>query len=100
MTNHDSDLQASDPPLAQPAVESDRTVQPVLQDEPPRLAFPVVGIGASAGGLEAFTEFFRAMRSNSGLAFVLIQHLPPDRDSMIAEILSRHTKMPVHQVKD
>jgi two-component system CheB/CheR fusion protein len=84
----------------QPPFESDRSAPPVDRELPPRLAFPVVGIGASAGGLEAFTEFFKAMRPDSGMAFVLIQHLPPDRDSMIAEILSRHTRMRVSQVEN
>lgn len=69
-------------------------------EQPPRLAFPVVGIGASAGGLEAATAFFRATPADSGMAFVLIQHLPPDRDSLIAEILQRYTTMPVRQVED
>ncbi len=84
----------------QPAADPDRAALPVDREKPPRLAFPVVGIGASAGGLEAFTEFFKAMRPDCGMAFVLIQHLPPDHESMIAEILGRHTAMPVHQVKD
>ncbi len=62
--------------------------------------FPVVGIGASAGGLEAFTAFFDAMPAKSGLAFVLIQHLPPQRESLLAEILAKHTEMSVKQVDD
>jgi len=80
--------------------ESDRETMPVGDEQPPRLAFPVVGIGASAGGLEAFIEFFREMRADSGMAFVLIQHLPPDRDSMLAEILSKHTTMLVAEIVD
>jgi two-component system CheB/CheR fusion protein len=82
----------------EPKAEDDRTVQPVDREEPPRLAFPVVGIGASAGGLEAFIDFFKCMPSESGIAFILVQHLPPDRESLIADILSRHTRMPVHQI--
>jgi two-component system, chemotaxis family, CheB/CheR fusion protein len=78
----------------------DRLAQPVDTEEPPRLPFPVVGIGASAGGLPAFQEFFRAMPSDSGIAFVLIQHLPPDRESLVADILARSTKMTVLQVED
>jgi two-component system CheB/CheR fusion protein len=62
--------------------------------------FPVVGIGASAGGLEAFGEFFDAMPANSGMAFVLVQHLPPQKNSLLAEILSKRAKMPVTQVED
>ncbi|HTU01110.1 MAG TPA: chemotaxis protein CheB, partial [Candidatus Sulfotelmatobacter sp.] len=58
----------------------------------------VVGIGASAGGLDAFTRFFQAMPADSGMAFVLIQHLDPTHESLTAELLGKHTKMPVRQV--
>jgi two-component system, chemotaxis family, CheB/CheR fusion protein len=88
------------PPEAQPAEEPDRLAEPVDLEQPPRLPFPVVGIGGSAGGLEAFSDLFKAMPADSGIAFVLIQHLPPDRESMIAEILQRHTAMVVAQVED
>jgi two-component system, chemotaxis family, CheB/CheR fusion protein len=66
----------------------------------PRLPFAVVGVGASAGGLEAFTEFFKAMPKDPGMAFVLIQHLPPDRESMLSEILQRATSLEVHTIAD
>lgn len=55
----------------------------------------IVGIGASAGGLEAFKAFFGSMPVDSGMAFVLVQHLSPDHTSMLAEILARLTPMPV-----
>ncbi len=55
----------------------------------------VVGIGASAGGLEAFTTFFTNMPADSGMAFVLIQHLDPHHKSMLVDLLGRHTAMPV-----
>jgi two-component system, chemotaxis family, CheB/CheR fusion protein len=55
----------------------------------------IVGIGASAGGLEAFTQFFANMPTNSGMAFVLVQHLDPQRASMLVELLSAKTSMPV-----
>ena len=61
--------------------------------------FPVVAVGASAGGLEAYTEFFRALSPNTGMAFVLIQHLDPRHHSLLAEILSKTTRMPVDEVK-
>ncbi|AEP28671.1 EAL domain-containing protein [Brumicola nitratireducens] len=61
---------------------------------------PVVGIGASAGGLETFIMFFDAMPAKSGMAFVLIQHLDPNHKSLTAEIIAKHTLMPVHQVDD
>ena len=62
--------------------------------------FPVVGIGASAGGLEAFTQLLRHLSVDTGMAFVLIQHLTPDRESMLSEILTRETQMPVTEVRD
>ena len=58
----------------------------------------VVGMGASAGGLEAFIRFFRTMPPDSGMAFVVIQHLDPTHESLTAELLGKHTKMPVRQV--
>jgi two-component system, chemotaxis family, CheB/CheR fusion protein len=62
--------------------------------------FPVVGIGASAGGLEAFTELLRYLPEETGMAFVLVQHLDPTHDSVLQEILARSTKIPVKEVKD
>src|SRR3546814_1713014 len=53
----------------------------------------IVGIGASAGGLEAFKTFFANMPSDSGMAFVLIQHLAPDHESMLVELLGQATEM-------
>ncbi len=63
--------------------------------EEPRSPHLVVGIGASAGGLEAFTAFFAHLPPNSGMAFVLVQHLSPDHESMLTEILGRSTPIPV-----
>jgi two-component system CheB/CheR fusion protein len=62
--------------------------------------FPIVGIAASAGGLEAFTELLSHLPTDTGMAFVLIQHLDPNHKSFLAEILSRSTQMPVNQVLD
>jgi two-component system CheB/CheR fusion protein len=62
--------------------------------------FPIVGIGASAGGLEAFEQFFHAMPANCGLAFVLIPHLDPNHASLLTEILQRATAMPVVEALD
>ena len=62
--------------------------------------FPVVGIGASAGGLAAFEAFFSAMPADSGIAFILVQHLAPDHKSMLVELIARHTAMPVFEVED
>jgi two-component system CheB/CheR fusion protein len=62
--------------------------------------FYVVGIGASAGGYEALETFFRNMPPDNGMAFVVIQHLSPDFKSLMAELLSKHTKMRVYRVED
>jgi len=61
---------------------------------------PIVGIGASAGGLEAFTQMLGAMPVDTGMAFVLVQHLAPKHASLLSEILSRATSMPVMEVHD
>ncbi len=60
----------------------------------------VVAIGASAGGLEALERLFQNLPSSSGAAYVVIQHLSPDHKSMMANLLARHTKMPVLMVED
>src|SRR5580704_16527909 len=64
----------------------------------PREAFSIVGIGASAGGLEAFTELLKHLPADSGLGFVLVQHLDPTHVSALTEILGRVTAMPVREV--
>lgn len=60
----------------------------------------VVGIGASAGGLEAIERFFDHVPEDSGLTFVVVQHLSPDFKSLMDELLARHTKLPIHRVED
>ena len=60
----------------------------------------VIGIGASAGGLEALQQFFSCMPPNSGLSFVVVQHLSPDYKSLMADILSKHTEMQVYQAEN
>ncbi len=59
-----------------------------------------MGLGASAGGLEAFTQFFTHMPGDSGLAFVLVSHLDPDHESLMTELLRRSTSMPVAEAGD
>src|SRR5712692_5816735 len=83
----------STPPAAHSPAE-----QAGAQEETP--SFPIVGVGASAGGLEAFTQMLRALPVDTGMAFVLVQHLDPTHTSMLTEILSRATGMPVAEVKD
>ncbi len=60
----------------------------------------VVGIGASAGGLEALEEFFGHLPTNTDACFIVLQHLSPDFKSMMPELLSKHTSMPIYQVSD
>lgn len=60
----------------------------------------IVGIGASAGGLEALEKFFRSMPVDSGIAFVVVQHLSPDFKSLMDELLARYTTMDIHRVHD
>ena len=65
-----------------------------------QLDFPVVALGASAGGLEAFRKFFDALPAGTGMAFVLIQHLDPKHESLMVDLLTSHTAMKVQQVID
>lgn len=64
--------------------------------------FPIVGIGASAGGLAAFEAFFSGMPADTdpGMAFVLVQHLAPDHKSILTELIRRYTRMQVYEVED
>jgi two-component system CheB/CheR fusion protein len=59
---------------------------------------PIVGVGASAGGLEAFTQLLGALPLDTGMGFVLVQHLDPDHESQLAQILSRATPLPVREI--
>lgn len=60
----------------------------------------IVGVGASAGGLEALEQFFSAMPSDTRMAFVVVQHLSPDFKSLMDELLARHTKIPIQRVEE
>lgn len=59
-----------------------------------------IGIGASAGGLEALEQFFRKLPSSTGMAYIVVQHLSPDFKSLMDELLARYTKMPVLLAED
>ena len=74
----------------------------VVKQRPPKrtAVFLVVGIGASAGGLEAFSELLHNLPEKTGMAFVLVQHLDPTHESALPEILGRTTKLPVEEVSD
>jgi two-component system CheB/CheR fusion protein len=67
---------------------------------PPQVPFPVVAIGASAGGLEGFTALLSELPAEPGMAFLLVQHLDPDHRSLLVELLSRSSRMPVHEASD
>lgn len=60
----------------------------------------VVGIGASAGGLQSLERLFGSMPSDTRMAFVVIQHLSPDFESLMDELLARHTDLPIHRAKE
>ncbi|OUL20911.1 hypothetical protein BV372_32330 [Nostoc sp. T09] len=84
-------------PLADSTAEQTSTQK---QQDNQKELFPIVGIGASAGGLQAFTQLLSNLPNDTGMAFVLIQHLSPDRKSALSELLSKTTQMPVHEVRD
>jgi two-component system CheB/CheR fusion protein len=75
---------------------------PPTPDDAQAVGFPIVGIGASAGGLAAFAAFFSGMPplDDPGMAFVLVQHLAPDHESLLTELLQRTTRMKVVEVTD
>jgi two-component system CheB/CheR fusion protein len=64
------------------------------------LGFPVVGIGASAGGLEAFKKFLKAIPPHSGMAYLFIQHMSAEHESLLPEILAKNTPIPVHSISN
>jgi two-component system CheB/CheR fusion protein len=66
---------------------------------PPPLG-PIVGIGASAGGLEALHQVFESLPERTGMAFVVVQHLDPSHDSLLAELLQKYAHLPAHQARD
>lgn len=86
-----SDLELSS--AASRAADSQATISRFCE------AFPIVGIGASAGGLESLEQMFREMPRESGMAFVVIQHLSPDFKSFMDELLSRQTDIPVRRAE-
>jgi two-component system, chemotaxis family, CheB/CheR fusion protein len=91
-------LAESERPAPRPPETAEPIESPAAELAEP--AFCVVGIGASAGGLEALTELFGALRQNSGHAFVVVSHLDPEHKSAMPEILAKVTRMPVAAVRD
>ncbi|OGT87948.1 MAG: chemotaxis protein CheR, partial [Gammaproteobacteria bacterium RIFOXYA12_FULL_61_12] len=88
---------------AKPATLSPEPAEETTVSAPgPAKGFPIVGIGASAGGLAAFEAFFSTLPAEAGneMAFVLVQHLSPDHKSLLSDLLRRHTRMQIHEVED
>ena len=85
---------------APPAKE--KSLKKVRPEEKPKqgISFPIVGIGASAGGLETLNAFFSIMPPDSNMAFVVIQHLSPKHKSIMASLVDKHTRMRVVQIED
>ncbi|PQJ26958.1 hypothetical protein BSZ35_18740 [Salinibacter sp. 10B] len=80
--------------------ETPRPADTAAADRPERDPMPIVGIGASAGGIDALQRFFRELPAETGMAFVVILHLAPDRESNLAGILQSCTDLPVEQAAD
>lgn len=83
-----------------PSGHRDEAAAPVDFSTRARCPFPIVGVGASAGGVEALKAFFTATAADSGMAYIVIQHLSPDHQSLMAHILGRCTSMPVIEIED
>jgi two-component system CheB/CheR fusion protein len=83
-----------------PAAPPQDLLAAAAEREPALPAFPIVGVGASAGGFEAFTQLLSELPADTPVAFVLVQHLAPDQDSSLAELLGRATALPVVRVAD
>jgi two-component system CheB/CheR fusion protein len=88
------------PPKLEPKPRKQAPATPEATRPTPPDAFPIVGIGASAGGLEALELFLKHVPQDSGMAFVIVQHLDPTHKGIMVELLQRTTPMPVVQVKD
>ena len=87
-------MASTDPPAEQKLRAADLS-QSDPDEPPPHSPFPIVGIGASAGGLEAFSQLLGHLPDQPGMAFVLVQHLDPRHESHLSELLARSTRMPV-----
>ncbi len=87
---------------AEAEVQAPLTAPPDREPSRGRLGFPVVGIGASAGGLAAIEAFFAALPPvpASAMAFVVVQHLDPNHESMLVDLIRQYTSMPVYKVED
>src|SRR5258706_247 len=82
------------------AATTTTTTTTATSASPDRPRFPIVAVGASAGGLEAFQRFLGALDAKTGMAFVLIPHLAPKHESALPEILARATRLPVRAIEN
>ena len=95
-SNNKKSEQSPQPAKRQPRkIEAKAPVEPSNREQ----SLTIVGIGASAGGLEALSAFFAALPADIGMAFVVVTHLHPERESHMAELLQKHTSMPTMQVR-
>ena len=97
--------QAKNSPAATPGRRPSPKIEPAAAPYREDLSMdekrhPIVGVGASAGGFEAFRELLRALPADTGLAFVLVQHLDPGHESLLAKLLSPSTAMPVTEAEE
>jgi two-component system CheB/CheR fusion protein len=101
MTNENKS-KSKKPKQTTDANASDALIEILDTDRQGAAGFPVVGIGASAGGLAAFEAFFSGMPAGAdpGMAFVLVQHLAPDHKSILTDLIRRYTRMQVFEVED
>ena len=90
---------ANQPPAGSGEPEDQPIGRGAVVDSRGALPFPVVGIGASAGGLEALTGFFSELPTDTGMAFIVVEHLAPDRESRLAELLARAAKIPIQEAE-
>ncbi len=86
-----------DPPPSPAGIEIESEAE---EHQSPALMYPIVGFGASAGGLQAFREILENLDPATGMAFVLVTHLAPDQRSFMSEIVERYTQMPVLSIED
>jgi two-component system CheB/CheR fusion protein len=100
--NHDGETAVSVEDAADVVPDSpDLSIETSTEEiQSPALPYPIVGFGASAGGLQAFKEVLENLDPNTGMSFVLVTHMSPDQKSFLSEIIERYTNMPVSQIEN
>src|SRR4051812_5249718 len=97
MTKRDGHRRSGRVSTKEPGTLEGAVVEPAAASLP---SFPIVGVGASAGGMETFIKLLREIPHDAGMAFVLIQHLDPTHPSYLSEAVARSTRLPVHEIED